>query len=474
MMPSLRQIGRTAVRPYICGGLLLILGTFLRFHALDRQSLWDDETFSLAMIQTPPAQALHRFEVFEFHPPLYFLQLKAWQILGARSLVKLRANSAFWGSLALFLIFGLGKFYRGPWLGLLASAYMALSPFDLAYSQELRPYAFAVAIAIGALWALEAALKKDDTRLFALTAFLWTCLLYTHYWGSFVVGAQALYTLTRLPADAWKKRVWVLAVPCLLFAFWIPVIWVQIHMVNTVSFWISSFSFGALVKSFIAFTGIYFNMASRAFVLPLVLGLAIPIAACFIFPFLLGAQRAPAAPKFWLAAILVPWLLSAWKPPLFVWYRYPFHMFPAFALILAVGLLEIRPAAFMAGLITVCLGVQAWGTGIYFTRWQKANPKAVVRYVHELRRPNTIVVRPNYFGVLFHFYDQGTTAVIDEDQLADPAHRAALKGRNVILIAFEVPSDPVAAAMLQEFKVVGTPHYFPGYAHLGITVYQLQ
>src|SRR5258708_2725014 len=109
---------------------------------------------SLRMISTPRGYILNRFATYETHPPLYFLQLKSWRALLMRSLVKLRANSALWGSVVLFLIYLLGSFYGGEHAGLFALAFLALSPFHLAYSQELRSYAMAITISMAALLAL--------------------------------------------------------------------------------------------------------------------------------------------------------------------------------------------------------------------------------------------------------------------------------------------------------------------------------
>src|SRR3979411_460485 len=85
---------------------ILLAGTFLRFHALDRQSLWDDEMSTIRTVSIPYSQVLNRFQTYEVHPPLYFLQMRLWRGLHMRSLVKLRANSALWGSLGLILIYG--------------------------------------------------------------------------------------------------------------------------------------------------------------------------------------------------------------------------------------------------------------------------------------------------------------------------------------------------------------------------------
>src|SRR5438876_10007256 len=106
---------------------------------------------TLRTISTPRNAVLERFATYETHPPLYFLQLKVWRALGLRSLVKLRANSALWGSLSLVLIYWVARLYGGEPAALLSLALLSLSPFHLAYSQEMRPYAMAMALGLGAL-----------------------------------------------------------------------------------------------------------------------------------------------------------------------------------------------------------------------------------------------------------------------------------------------------------------------------------
>jgi len=474
--------------------VLLALGIFLRFHALDRQSLWDDEMSTIHTISTPAGGLLQRFATYETHPPLYFLQLRLWSALNLHSLVKLRANSAFWGSLSLLLAYIVGCFYGGEAMGLLTLAFLTLSPFHLAYSQEMRSYAMAMAIGLAALWALE-------RRAWIPLGFLWTAQLYTHYWGAFVVAAQALYGITSVSSTAERKKVLIAFFSASgAFALWLPILAAQLGIIDQLVFWVQRFSVANLGKVFLAFSGILFNMASWTFYLPAQVWVLGAIGLLFAIVLIAGFRQGPRAAVFWLTIGLgVPWLLSFWKPSIFLWYRYTVHMLPPFALLIASGLTNggvgiwaldlgkespsnkrplpnhqiLIPPFLRCLLIITCLGSQAWGDWIYFHGWQKANPKAVVQYVHWLRRSDTIVVRPAYFSDLYNFYDQRTTETVDEHVFDSPEKRAALKGRSIILVAFDVPSDPVADAFLTEFKPL-TARVFPGTAHLGVTVYQLK
>jgi hypothetical protein len=448
-------------------GLILLAGVVMRFHALDRQSLWDDEMSTIHMISTPIRNLMQHISTEEGHPPLYFLQLRLWGALRLRSLVKLRANSAAWGCISLILIYLLGRRYGGERAGLLAMAFLALSPYHLAYSQELRSYAMAIALSLGAALAVE-------RRAWVWVGVLWTALLYTHYWGAFVVAAQAIYGFLNASQEERKPVATAFLAACGLFALWLPVFIQQLAVVDRLCFWVSAFSIANLAKVFLAYSGILFNMASWTFYLPARVWILGTIGLLFAISLVKGLLAGPRAAVLWLGIGLgVPWLLSIWKASVFVWYRYPVIMLPAFVLLVASGLLTLRPKGLRIVIIAVCLGSQVWGCWIFFHQWQKANPKAVVQYVHWLRKPNMVVIRPAYFAELFNFYDLGTTATLDEHILDSPEKRQALKGYKIILLAFDVPSDPIADALLREFKQ-DSGRYFPGLAHLGITVYQLE
>ena len=419
-------------------------------------------------LSTPMHGLLERFSTREAHPPLYFLQLKAWHALHMRSLVNLRANSALWGTVSLCLVYLAARFYGGEPAGLLALGFLVFSPLHLAYSQEMRPYAMAMALGLAALLALE------HRRWIALGLF-WTALLYTHYWGAFVVLGQATYGLYTFRAKVHRKALAIVTgSAALLFAAWVPILWTQLGYVDGMAFWVPGFSMANLGKVFLAFTGIFFNVASWIFFLPTKVWVIALLGLLFTVALMKGLLQGRLGPVAWLVlGLLVPWLLSLWKPGIYLWYRYPVLMLPAFAILVALGVQTIKYVPVRVAIACVLIGSQVWGSWVYFHSWQKANPKAVVQYVHWLRGPDSVVVRPSYFSDLFSFYDQGTSVTLDENVFDSPEKRAALKGKKVILLAFDVPSDPVVEAFLGEFKTL-SGRYFPGTAHLGITVYQLK
>ena len=463
-------------------GLLIILGTSLRFHTLDRQSLWDDEMSTRKDMYIPMSLWPAVFHVYEMHPPLYFLQLRGWQEVFGSSLKAQRANSAFWGSLTLVLLFLLVRLSLGDAAGLMALALLTVSPYHLAYSQEMRPYAMAIALAVLGFLMLEGYGRGWRFRGFwILLAGVFTAELYTHYWGSFVVLAQVLYGGTCLPSgrlqapDAKVRRsvVGAGAAAVALFSLWLPMLLGQLNYIKDLSFWVPLASPANLAKTFVAYSGLFFHHASYAFLAPGPIGLHILLGLVMAVLIGISLRQGPRAAWIWLGVGLgLPYLLSYATHGLYAWYRYPSLMYPAFIVLLASGLrgISLRPARWAA--TSLLLLMSSWSCYAYKTTWQKANPKAVVAYVQSLKQPDTVIVRPFYFAPLFAYYNSGPTPVLDQGQLNSGEKRARLKGKNILFIAFDAPNDPVREALLSEFTIVSS-RYFPGYAHLGITVYQL-
>src|SRR5262249_2364451 len=128
--------------------LLLTVGAALRFAALDRQSFWSDEFFTLRSIgalQMPGAPE-------EATPPLYFLLLKQWAAMAGATPARLRAFSALWGMAGMALVWAAARRLISARAGLFALALTVLSPLHLAYSQEARAYAMVFALGAASLW----------------------------------------------------------------------------------------------------------------------------------------------------------------------------------------------------------------------------------------------------------------------------------------------------------------------------------
>jgi hypothetical protein len=224
----------------------------------------------------------------------------------------------------------------------------------------------------------------------------------------------------------------------------------------------------------VAFAGLFFPFAASNFVGPGRVGVKLVVGLVYLVALASGWRKGPPAARLWLVLGLgIPYVLSYGIHAIYVWYRYPIIVYPAFMLLTVAGAKALPGRigrGFAVGLFVTYGMAGCWS---YFTVWQKANPQAVAAFVDNLETASTVIVRPAYFADLFSYYHRGNAPVIDEDQLDSPAKRAALKGQTILLAEFDTPSDPVGEALRSSFRIV-TSKNFPGFAHLGITVYELR
>ncbi len=129
---------------------LLLLGAGLRFHALDARSLWLDEAFSVWLARRPLLEMWGWILRIDQHPPLYYSLLHFWQGLVGEEEAAVRALSALASTLTLPLFYAFSRrVSRDPATALLATLFLAVSPFHVAVAQEARMYSL-LALAVAA------------------------------------------------------------------------------------------------------------------------------------------------------------------------------------------------------------------------------------------------------------------------------------------------------------------------------------
>jgi uncharacterized membrane protein len=144
--------------------LILLAGTGLRLFRLGSASLWYDETVSV-MLAGSPLRELLRHTAGDIHPPGYYLLLRGWLLLSGYptghadpSGNGLEFASAFLslaaGVLLIALVYALARRVGGHPAALWAAGLVALSPFNLWYSQEVRMYTTGACLGALVLYAL--------------------------------------------------------------------------------------------------------------------------------------------------------------------------------------------------------------------------------------------------------------------------------------------------------------------------------
>ncbi len=278
---------------------LLVVGVFFHFFNLDKKVYWHDEVYtsmraagftrdeidqelfqnrivSAPLLQkyqnikpgSTPADTIKSLAIEDpQHPPLYFLIARLWmQAFGSLTAAS-RALPVLFSLLALPLMYGLAReLFASRIVATLATALLAISPFDILFAQTARQYSLLTAAVIGSSFLLLRALRLPTWQNWGLFTLANTIGWYTHpFFGLTVVG-EGVYVLLLLitgkkqeaPKALQAVIKFFLAVFCslLLYLPWIIVLvtnyqrasattdWtrIDVEFIYLVKLWILSFS----------------------------------------------------------------------------------------------------------------------------------------------------------------------------------------------------------------------------------------
>lgn len=181
---------------------LVIIGSALRFYALDFHSLWNDElnTWEIAQMQSAP-EIVDFMTYNEVHPPGYHFLLHYLIRAFGDSIFVLKFMSAFFGALSIIAIYFLGKLLYTEKEGIYSAVLLTVSKFPIYYSQELRPYSMLLFLAILSLYFYIKIYRdfRERKKLSILDLILYLIIAiascYVHYFGLFFIFLQGVTAL---------------------------------------------------------------------------------------------------------------------------------------------------------------------------------------------------------------------------------------------------------------------------------------
>jgi hypothetical protein len=220
---------------------ILLLAFGLRLYRLGAESLWYDETVS-AHLAGKSLPDLIAHTAGDIHPPGYYVLLHVWTRMVGRSDFALAFFSLAFGVLLVALAYKLGACVFGIKAGVLAAFLVAISPYNIWYSQEVRMYTLGAVLGMLVLGTVMALMTQPQSGRsarngwMALYALCGAVGLWTLYYFAFLLVAVNLmvglwWFAARRRGRAgwgWLAR-WGLAqvAVLVLYAPWIPIAWRQ-------------------------------------------------------------------------------------------------------------------------------------------------------------------------------------------------------------------------------------------------------
>lgn len=179
--------------------LILLVGFALRLYQLGAEGLWYDETVSLYLAQSNPLEII-RHTAGDIHPPLYYLFLSGWGQLAGFSEFSAAFFSLWFAVLLIALVYRITRnWYPARYVAPLAALLIALSPYNIWYSQEVRMYTLGAALGLLSVYFLRrlVAQNKILTRDFFIYVLATALGLYTLYYFLFLIAFQWLWVIAR-------------------------------------------------------------------------------------------------------------------------------------------------------------------------------------------------------------------------------------------------------------------------------------
>ncbi len=235
----------------VAGVIAVVAGVGLRFYA--PTALWLDETISVNIAKLPVSQIPGALS-HDGAPPLYYLMLHFWMEAFGRGDFAVRALSGLTSVLTLPVFWLAGRRLGGRTVAWVTFFLALSSPFAINYATTTRMYSLMVLVSLLGFLALSRAYENPTRRRCFEVGVVTAALLYTHYWGIYLVAVAGLWLV-------WRIRVSGRGAPALRAMvigglFWLP--WAPIFVfqaLHTGTPWTASASPGDLLQIFSDFSG---------------------------------------------------------------------------------------------------------------------------------------------------------------------------------------------------------------------------
>lgn len=376
-------------------GLLLAAAAAVRFRHLGARSLWTDEASTWTASSGSLAELLRFCATEDASPPLHYL-LTSLALTAGDTEAHLRLVSALASLAMVWLTYRLARLHAGRAESSLAAALVAFSAYQVMYAQEARTYALVAAWMLLATLMLARATGGAGSRYWRFYAIALAGAFYTQTIGWLIAGAHGAFVLAHPGARRhWRGFALGLLGGAALYVPWVIVSLEQAGHLPQSHWYVPSpdahGSFLVLRAILVAplslvaaagdVPGLAAWMPARLAHVAVAAAPLVPLAAAL---FALGAAG-PRARVAWLAAACLVLPLAA----VFVvslssslWLsRYFVFTTPFLAVLIAHGVVRLRPAPLRAGWAGLLLALAAFALWRYDTSWTKEPWREVARTI---------------------------------------------------------------------------------------------
>lgn len=178
-------------------------------------SLWDGKVKTVddiqAFLKPNPGSSLHEvlsnLAIYSPHQaPLFFTLEHYWMQLIGFTPAAMRGLAALFGCLSILAMYWLGsELFRSPRVALIATALFAVSPFQILFAQDARPYSLWTLITLLSSAALLRSMRTNTIAAWMLYSTTLILGIYTHQLFILVAVVHGLYFVSIFFPDGQKR-----------------------------------------------------------------------------------------------------------------------------------------------------------------------------------------------------------------------------------------------------------------------------
>lgn len=432
--------------------VLVFIAFLLRIYRLDFVPLRGDESFTVVFVQRTWEGLWRGIRFIEPNPPLMYLALRAWIALAGASEFAARYFSAFFGVLCAPLLYRLAheifaqKGTRA--IALAAAALIAINPYQIWHSQDVRNYTMWPALRLLALiffwrWWKQANGERpvaggEWNLAFYILATM--ASLYTHYYDTFILGAENIFVFAFvLFSRRWRTLMRWVSAQSVLALVYVP--WIVFGTNRVTTYGEPSGQQGVSLVDMFSRTLATFTLSDTVpDDLKTVLWIPLMLALGIILVYLARQDRARAVFLFLYIAVpaLALYILSIGRP-LFL-ERYLNGIAPAYYLMFAIGLVALWQSSTRWKSAAVAIPILFFASSsayalmnYYFDPMYAKAPdwRALLQFINARQRDGDIIVQNfNELSTIYYRHGNLTVMTLPRDYLAGAADEKTLRQLN--------------------------------------------
>ena len=318
--------------------LILSLGISLRIFNIGKYDFWCDETVSILLAKETGHLSVTDYNYF-IDPPIFYLLLSFWLHLGKSEFI-LRFFPFIFGVLSIPAIYLVSKELFNKKVGLISAFILAVSPFHIYYSQELRTYSLVTFLALMTVYYLVKALKVNKVPYWVGFIIFTILTIYSHNIALLLIIAVNTYFILFYKRYRVHLRRWLMSQSVIFFFYlpWVGILFKQLHHIKASNLfqWMPNDYIFNLIRTFLIF-----DLGVNSGKIPHFL------ANLLVFPLLLlGIWNNKEKIYLLLSWLFVPIIMSMIVSKLITsvfLFRTLIYVSPAYYILISYGLSKLKP-----------------------------------------------------------------------------------------------------------------------------------